>query len=112
MENDRSCRGRIVADVDVERIRREARGLATDVGFDRHDAEAIFLAVSELATNLMRTHEIGRQLRNGKKNRFRIMTIEPDIRGKAPCLTPDPLDVNVSYDASPARTVVFHACRG
>ena len=54
MDNFPSCRGRIVADVDVERIRREARGLATDVGFDRHDAEAIFLAVSELATNLMR----------------------------------------------------------
>ena len=54
MENDRSCRGRIVADVDVERMRREARALATHVGFDCHDAEAILLAVSELATNLVR----------------------------------------------------------
>src|SRR5918993_440222 len=54
MDNFPSCRGRIVAEVDVERIRREARDLATDVGFDRHDAEAILLAVSELATNLVR----------------------------------------------------------
>ena len=54
MENDQSCQGRIVAEVDVERIRREARALATYAGFDRHDAEAILLAVSELATNLVR----------------------------------------------------------
>ena len=54
MKNDHSCRGRIAAEVDVERIRREARALATYAGFDRHDAEAILLAVSELATNLVR----------------------------------------------------------
>src|SRR3954471_23140539 len=54
MENDHFCQGRIVADVDVERIRREARALATYAGFARHDAEAILLAVSELATNLVR----------------------------------------------------------
>src|SRR5215218_3564128 len=54
MEHDHSCRGRIVAEVDVERMRREARALATYAGFDRHDAEAILLAVSELATNLVR----------------------------------------------------------
>jgi serine/threonine-protein kinase RsbT len=54
MDNIPSCRGRIIADVDVERIRREARTLARYAGFDRHDAEAILLAVSELATNLMR----------------------------------------------------------
>jgi hypothetical protein len=41
-------------------------------------------------------------------DRFRIMTVEPGVRGKVPCLTPDPLDVNVGYDASPARMVVFH----
>ncbi|HEX2283086.1 MAG TPA: ATP-binding protein [Thermomicrobiales bacterium] len=54
MGNDHSCRGRIVADVDVERIRRQARALATHTGFGRHDAEAIRIAVSELATNLLR----------------------------------------------------------
>src|SRR5215217_7878965 len=54
MQNGQSCQGQIVATVDVERIRREARDLATRVGFDRHDAEAILLAVSELATNLVR----------------------------------------------------------
>jgi len=54
MEHDHSCRGRIVAEVDVERIRREARALATYAGFGRPDAEAILLAVSELATNLVR----------------------------------------------------------
>ena len=43
-----------MAEVDVERMRRDARALATHVGFDRHDAEAILLAVSELATNLVR----------------------------------------------------------
>jgi len=45
---------RISSQVDVERIRREARGLAASVGFGRADAEAIVLAVSELATNLVR----------------------------------------------------------
>jgi serine/threonine-protein kinase RsbT len=54
MDDFHSCRGRIVAEVDVERIRREAQVLATDVGFGRHDAEAILLAVSELGTNLVR----------------------------------------------------------
>ena len=54
MEHDHSCRGRIVAEVDVERMRRESRSLATYAGFDRHDVEAILLAVSELATNLVR----------------------------------------------------------
>ena len=54
MDNFQSCRGHIVTEVDVERIRREARALATHVGFERHDAEAILLAVSELATNLVR----------------------------------------------------------
>ena len=54
MENTHSCRGRIVAEVDVERMRREARALAIHVGFACHDAEAIRLAVSELATNLVR----------------------------------------------------------
>jgi len=45
---------RIASQADVERIRREARGLAASVGFSRADAEAIVLAVSELATNLVR----------------------------------------------------------
>jgi serine/threonine-protein kinase RsbT len=45
---------RIASQTDVERIRREARGLAVSVGFGRDDAEAIVLAVSELATNLVR----------------------------------------------------------
>ena len=45
---------RIASRADVEWIRREARHLATSVGFGREDAEAIVLAVSELATNLVR----------------------------------------------------------
>jgi len=44
----------IASQADVERIRREARGLAVSVGFGCADAEAIALAVSELATNLVR----------------------------------------------------------
>lgn len=39
---------------DVERIRREARGQAARIGFNRVDAEVIALVVSELATNLLR----------------------------------------------------------
>lgn len=54
MEHVHSCRRRIVAEVDIEQIRREARSLAVHAGFDRHEAEAILLAVSELATNLVR----------------------------------------------------------
>jgi len=38
---------------DVEQIRREARRLAGHVGFAAADAEAIVLAASELATNLV-----------------------------------------------------------
>jgi serine/threonine-protein kinase RsbT len=45
---------RIIAQVDIERIRREARRLAVSTGFPHADAEAIVLAVSELATNLVR----------------------------------------------------------
>src|SRR4051812_28345935 len=54
MDTSHSCRGRITAAVDVERIRREARVLITQVGFDRHDVEAILIALSELTTNLVR----------------------------------------------------------
>lgn len=39
---------------DVERIRRQARTIAARAGFGHEDAEAIVLAVSELATNLVR----------------------------------------------------------
>jgi serine/threonine-protein kinase RsbT len=39
---------------DVERVRREARATATCIGFGREEAEAVALAVSELATNLVR----------------------------------------------------------
>lgn len=39
---------------DVEHVRRTARTLAASCGFDRGDAEAVALTVSELATNLVR----------------------------------------------------------
>ncbi|HZR98281.1 MAG TPA: ATP-binding protein [Chloroflexota bacterium] len=39
---------------DAERARREARTLAARQGFDAADAERVALAVSELATNLVR----------------------------------------------------------
>jgi serine/threonine-protein kinase RsbT len=46
---------RVVADDhDVEQARREARRLAAELGFGRADVEEIGLAVSELATNLVR----------------------------------------------------------
>jgi serine/threonine-protein kinase RsbT len=44
----------------VERARREARRLALAIGFDRNDAERVTLAVSELATNLLRYARQGR----------------------------------------------------
>jgi serine/threonine-protein kinase RsbT len=50
----RPCAVRISSVVDVERIRRETRRLAMRVGFGHEDAERIVLAVSELATNLVR----------------------------------------------------------
>jgi serine/threonine-protein kinase RsbT len=40
--------------LDVDQARREARQLATGLGFDRGDAESVALAVSELAMNLHR----------------------------------------------------------
>jgi serine/threonine-protein kinase RsbT len=40
--------------LDADQARREARWLATELGFDRGDAESIALAVSELAMNLHR----------------------------------------------------------
>jgi serine/threonine-protein kinase RsbT len=39
---------------DVEAARRAARALATTLGFDAADTERVVLAVSELATNLLR----------------------------------------------------------
>jgi serine/threonine-protein kinase RsbT len=39
---------------DVEQVRREARLLASGLDFDRESCEAIALAVSELASNLVR----------------------------------------------------------
>lgn len=40
--------------LDVDQARREARGLAAALGFDRGDAEAVALTASELAMNLHR----------------------------------------------------------
>jgi len=40
--------------LDADQARREARRLATDLGFDRVDAESVALSVSELAMNLHR----------------------------------------------------------
>jgi serine/threonine-protein kinase RsbT len=39
---------------DVAAIRRSARSLAGDVGFDLHDSERIAIATTEVATNLVR----------------------------------------------------------
>jgi serine/threonine-protein kinase RsbT len=54
MAGSRSCAVRVSSQVDVERVRRAARPIAAHLGFGREDAEAIALAVSELATNLVR----------------------------------------------------------
>ena len=43
----------------VERARRLSRQLATAIGFNPHDVECIAIAVSELATNLLRYAEHG-----------------------------------------------------
>jgi len=45
---------RIVATTDVERARRDARDLATGLGFGPETAECVVLATAELATNLVR----------------------------------------------------------
>jgi serine/threonine-protein kinase RsbT len=45
---------RIAAQIDVERARRAARLMATQLAFTREDIELVSLAVSELATNLVR----------------------------------------------------------
>lgn len=39
---------------DIEQVRRETRGAALALGFSRTNAEEVVLAVSELATNLLR----------------------------------------------------------
>jgi serine/threonine-protein kinase RsbT len=54
MTESASIRIEVREDADVERASRGARTLAHALGFDRADAEAVTLAVSELATNLMR----------------------------------------------------------
>ena len=50
----------VATQVDVERVRREARRLALAVGFGRDDAERVTLAASELATNLLKYAREGR----------------------------------------------------
>lgn len=49
-----SCRVRVSSLPDVEQVRRVTRALAAHAGFDHHQAEALVLAISELATNLVR----------------------------------------------------------
>ena len=49
-----SIRVPIAAPIDVDHARREGRELARSRGFGRVDAERLALAVSELATNLLR----------------------------------------------------------
>ena len=44
----------IAVPVDIDRARREVRASARTCGFDRVDTERLMLAVSELATNLLR----------------------------------------------------------
>jgi serine/threonine-protein kinase RsbT len=52
--DERSCVVAVSLQREVERVRREARTTATRIGFGREEAEAVALAVSELATNLVR----------------------------------------------------------
>ena len=54
-----SIRVAIAAPVDVERARREARALARAQRFSGVDVERLVLAVSELATNLLRYAQEG-----------------------------------------------------
>jgi serine/threonine-protein kinase RsbT len=49
----------VSSQTDVERTRRAAREIATRLGFDRQDAEAIAIAATELATNLVRHAQHG-----------------------------------------------------
>jgi serine/threonine-protein kinase RsbT len=44
----------VVGSDDVERVRRDARTLATSLGFSLEESESLALAVSELGTNLIR----------------------------------------------------------
>jgi serine/threonine-protein kinase RsbT len=53
-DGEEACVLTIALPRDVERIRREARNLATRAGFNLVDTETIALAVSELAANLLR----------------------------------------------------------
>jgi serine/threonine-protein kinase RsbT len=55
----------VVTIADVERARREARALARELGFPTVGAEAVVLAVSELATNLVRYARQGRLILAG-----------------------------------------------
>jgi serine/threonine-protein kinase RsbT len=50
---------RVAEQADVERARRNARSLAAAQGLDAGDSEAVALAVSELAANLVRYAEAG-----------------------------------------------------
>jgi serine/threonine-protein kinase RsbT len=51
---------RVESVFEVEQVRRAARALAHDIGFAHADAESVVLAVSELATNLVRYAHGGR----------------------------------------------------
>ncbi|MFN8593291.1 MAG: ATP-binding protein [Thermomicrobiales bacterium] len=50
----------INSQIDIERARRAARDIARQAGFNRQEAEAIALASTELASNLMRHASNGR----------------------------------------------------
>jgi serine/threonine-protein kinase RsbT len=50
----------IATQADVERARSQTRRLALSLGFGREDAERVTLAVSEMATNLLKYAQDGR----------------------------------------------------
>jgi len=66
--------------LDVDQARREARRLATKLGFDRGDAESVALAVSELAMNLHRYAVDGtivlRVVQNGARRGLEVESLD------------------------------------
>jgi serine/threonine-protein kinase RsbT len=71
---------RVESVFEVEQVRRAARVMADDIGFGPADAESVVLAVSELATNLVR-HAHGGRIELSRLDEPPGMQIESHDRG-------------------------------
>jgi serine/threonine-protein kinase RsbT len=89
----------VTSRVDAERVCRSSRTLARELGFTSADTERVSLAVSELATNLVR-HAQGGELRLAIVEGARGRGLEVESRDAGPGIADLGLALQDSYSTS------------